>query len=1007
MLLLIRTYSLIFFSIVLFSNKVKCQENTLHYIIKSWNIENGLPQNTVKSIIQSTDGYIWLGTFGGVARFDGIKFTVFDESNTAEFISDRVLSLTEIQKEIWIAFENGGIVKYSNGKFTRVHLPGTDSTVTVLSIFVTRDGSVWIQTLKQGLYRYSKNLFQYYGTDQGLPQEYFLCQDLQGNLFVAYEKGLLQYNNEHFIPSKYKFDSHNELSTSPYFDKNGGLWVAKRNFGIQYYPPDSFLPTLEYRSLLSSWVRKIHQDSKGNIWFTTEKGINVLTTKSFIAFTKKDGLTDNEIISFCEDSEENIWLGTKTNGLLKLRENPLKTFLNTASGAVNNYTSLIVTTDNNILAGVNCGGINIISPNGTVTELVINHNVLNTCVWSLYEDKKGTLWIGTWGGGLYIVPRWKQQYQKRAIQVREFTLIPASVILAIAEESGNMWFGTLGKGVFQLRNNGELLQYNSDQGLPANEVRCIVPANDGGVWIGTSAGIARITNEKILPVVFTEAIKGKTVRAIYEDNEKTLWVGTYGKGLIKITENGAFAITKEDGLYDNLVSQIIEDKLGRLWMGSNRGIFAVAKSQINDYINGKVTKIYPLIYTATSGMVNSETNGGFSPAVGLSENGYLWFPTLHGVVRVNSNNAKNNEDHPPVYIENLTLDDKQIPMTHVIELPYSHQRLMINFTTLSYSEPEKNTFRYILSGLNSQWFNAGTRREAIFNRIPPGEYTFLVHGYNNTGTQSNTPASIKIIVHPPFWMQTWFLIIVAGLFLLSGPSFYFWRVRILKKRAKLQEDFSRKLIESQENERKRIAGELHDSLSQHLLLIKNHAQIALQQAEKETQSLPPALGEISELATEALNESRKIAHNLRPVQLDRLGLTETIRQLLRSVMSATTIAIEYEINDIDGILDEKNEILFFRVIQEIINNMLKHSGAASFTLILENLNGSIHLYANDDGTGFDTKLLDEKNTAIKGMGISGIYERVRILNGVLQIKSNIGGGTTIVIDIPGYKRGIN
>lgn len=978
---------------------ISAKEDKPAFTVRHWDIESGIPQNTVKAILQTRDGYIWVGTFGGIVRFDGNRFTLFNTSNIPGLETDRVLTMAEFDGVLWIGFERGGIFHYQNNQFTRFNLPGSGSEQTVLSFVRDGQGGVWIQTFEPGIIRYKDGKFSSYDSSHGVPDKYSLFKDRQGVIHLATDKICLKFNGSRFVSTIYDFSGGGELSISPFFDRQGILWVSRREKGVTRHTPSGEIKPFPYR-LASDWIRKFHQDEDGTLWMASDKGLYIYDGSNLFRYTTEDGLSDNEILSMARDREGNYWLGSKTNGLMQLRKNLVKTFIRKGEDDFNNFTSLIRTRSGRLLAGLNCGGIYIQDAKGYLQFLLDERNIKNVCVWSIFEDSRGDLWFGTWGEGVYRVKNWEKAYRTGNLRAEKAGKVEGNVILAIEEDIyGNLWFGTLNGGVIRLTPEGKAVRFTTGEGLASNEIRTIMAEKDGAVLTGTGGGVSRIYNDAVTTLPYAGQIPRKIVRALYRDADSVLWIGTYGAGLFRVEGSQVLAFTEASGLYDNLVSHIIEDKQGRLWMGSNKGISAVSKEYLTaEYTEGK-KKLTPMIFTSSNGMLNSETNGGFHPSAFADENGQVWFPTVRGIVRVDAAAAEVNRTAPPVYIEEVSVDQYRMVPGAGLVISSGVERLLITYAGLSYSDPPKNRYRYIMSGFSSNWFDAGSAREAVYTHLPPGEYTFRVAAANNDGVWSEEDAILSVTVLPPFWMTGWF--VGAVVLAVSGLIFwiYTWRMNVIKRRTRLQEELARQLMESQESERKRIAGEIHDSMSQNILLMKNMAMLALEN-NTNPQETTEHLQEITVLAGETLDEARKMAHNLRPVQLDRLGLAETLRQLLKTVQKGSSVIIEYEIGQIDGLLKKENEIIVFRILQEILNNVLKHSEAKRVSVIAEKEQNRLRLFVQDDGRGFDARRYTQDNEPSPGMGLAGIIERVRILKGDHSIKSEANEGTTIVITIP-------
>lgn len=970
------------------------------FVVKNWNIETGLPQNTIKSILQTRDGYLWFGTFGGLVRFDGIKFQLYNSGTNSELNNDRVLNLLENGSHLLVGFERGGIYKFEKGVFSRIDKLRFLDRESVIGLVRDNLNNIWIHTVEKGIHRYHNNSIESFFKDEVAKNNTITLLDRKGNLFFYHNDVCYYYNGTDFQPSIFKFKLQTEPLVHPFFDRENKLFIVTPNSDFQIFDSTGNIEYLPNSKRFSLTTRKINQDSQLRYWLMTTNGLVLYKDDGYQYYSKNDGIKDNEILTFFEDKENNFWLGSKTKGIFKLKVNPIKTILKQNENSINNYTSVVQTKSGKILAGVNCGGVVMTDLNSPPIQLRFSVEGDTRCTWSLLEDSKGNLWIGTWGGGVFRLPNWENNHNNSALLKNFLNKINAKVVLAIAEDKGgNLWFGSLNNGVFKLDVTGNVKRFSTDDGLPSNEIRCFLPFDDGSMWIGTGSGISKIVDDKVQDFNQIKDLPTKQVRSLYLDDDQTLWIGTNGEGLIRFKNNKAFRINATNGLYDNLVSQIIEDKQNRLWMGSNKGISFINKSEVKSLAEGKIDFLSTGYFTAQNGMVNSETNGGFYPSAFIDKFDNIWFPTVSGLAVVNQKKVKQNIHQPNIIIENILLDQVPIEVADTLIIPYQHQTLHISFTSLSFSESDRNKFKFILEGINDKWFNAETRREAIYTKLPPGTYRFNVIASNNDGIWNNEGKSIYIIVQPPFWLTNWFLGIIGLIFVSVGPSFYLWRINLLMKKALRREALSKQLIELQEVERKRIAAEIHDSLSQNILLIKNRAQLALINNSSLT-NINEQLNEITALAADTLDEARKITHNLRPIQLDRLGLTEAIKQLIENVRRASEFQIETEIENVDGLIEKDSEIILFRIIQEIMNNILKHSKASEVNVIVGVEGSKVRLYIEDNGVGFNSEEFLKQEKINKGFGLNGLSERVRILKGELHIKSEISNGTKVIIFIP-------
>jgi signal transduction histidine kinase len=323
--------------------------------------------------------------------------------------------------------------------------------------------------------------------------------------------------------------------------------------------------------------------------------------------------------------------------------------------------------------------------------------------------------------------------------------------------------------------------------------------------------------------------------------------------------------------------------------------------------------------------------------------------------------------------------------------------LEIRYTGLSFIKPEQIRFRYRLEGLDENWTEAGERRAAIYPYLPPGRYRFRVIAANSDNVWNDQGASLEIIVLPPFY-RTWLFLILAFFAVAALGYLIFWRrVAQIKLKHAAELAFSRRLIDSQEQERKRFASEMHDGLGQSLVIIKNRARLSLKQSDKK-EAMLDHLENISATASHAIEEAKEIAFNLRPHLLDRLGLTKTIESMLGKVFSACDIEFEAEIDMIDGVLEKDSEILLYRIVQECANNIVKHSQAEKAVLKIERDDHNLTIKISDNGRGFDSSE-GENDLSKRSFGLVGIAERTRLLGGKLNIESQLGQGTHVLIII--------
>jgi signal transduction histidine kinase len=526
------------------------------------------------------------------------------------------------------------------------------------------------------------------------------------------------------------------------------------------------------------------------------------------------------------------------------------------------------------------------------------------------------------------------------------------------------------------------------------DVRFITEDRQGALWLGGVSGMSRFKDGVFTNYTTEQGLSNNYVRDIYEDADGTLWVGTYGGGLNRFKDGRFTHITTREGLFDNIVSRILEDENGNFWMSCNRGIYRASRKELNDLAEGRVKAINSVSYGVADGMKSNETNGGGQPAGWKDLEGKLWFPTVKGVVRIDPDNF--NRLPPPVVIEQVLVDKTAADSHQSIRLRPGQSDLEIHYTGLSLTAPEKVRFRYRLEGYDRDWVDARERRVAYYTNISPGTYAFRVMAANNDGVWSTQDATIQVVVVPPFWRTWWF--ISLSVFAIAAIAFLLYRRRIgqLERAHAAQEAFSRRLIESQENERKRIAAELHDSLGQELLIIKNRAALGLKLLE-DADRTREQIEQIAGTASQAIAGVRQIAYNLRPYHLDEIGLTQSLEELVERISGSCPVSFAARIDYIDDLCPKDSAINLYRIVQEGINNVVKHSGATEAKLLISRSPREVEVLIEDDGQGFNPAGDAARRP---GFGLTGLAERARILGGTLSVDSAPGRGTVLKLRIP-------
>jgi signal transduction histidine kinase/ligand-binding sensor domain-containing protein len=948
------------------------------YLETVWTTEQGLPQNSVNAIIQSRDGYLWLGTFGGLARFDGIKFTTYNSGNTPGLKGNRILSLFEDRNgTIWIGTQSGNVMTFKNGVGkTYTQSDGLPAGL-VWAINQDKDGTIWVGG-RDGAARFINGRVQNYTTADGLPdlQVWAINSDEEENLLFAAGGQFARFDGEKFVTEQNTAHLSKNVWTTTSRKNPDGWWIGAGR-QIAYFQ-NNLLNPLELNPVPPGELRTIFEDGSQKLWasFTNPFGFYQIKEKKYIPFPLN---LKNDLRSMMEDNEGNLWIGSDGGGLLRLKRKKLATL--TVENGLPSDSILTITDDGGNGVWITTAEGLAHWEDGKIEKYTVRDGLPSDYVTALCRDRQGNLWIGSKFG----LAQYKDGRFAR-FDVTDGDSNP-TISTIFADQDGALWIGT--HEHLSLLKDSKLTLFRKTDGLINNDVRTIKQSSDGTLWLGTIAGLSLFKNGVFTNYTTAEGLSNDFIRDIFFDDDGGTWLATYGGGLNYFKDGKFIPIKSKDGLFDEFVSRILPDDFGNFWLLGNRGISRVSRTELKQFVAGEIKVINTDSYGVADGMKSSEGNGIMQPAGWRMADGRLWFPTIKGVVVIDPREIKKLP--PRVHIEQIMIERNITEENETAIINPGQENIEIAYTGLSLSRPEQIRFQYKLDGLNDDWINAGTRRTAYYSYIQPGEYTFRVRA-NNDGVWSQE-ATLKIIVNPPFWRTWWFylLSVLAISFLVYGVV----RLRILQlqRQNAAQEEFSRRLINAHETERRRIAAELHDSIGQSLATIKNSAIFAVRSV-KNLDEAKEQFDEITQESGSAISEVREIAYNLRPHLLDRLGLTKAISSMLNKAADNLHFKMFLQINDIDGLFESEAELSIYRIIQESLNNILKHAEAAEIRVSIQRKEDSVSIKIEDNGKGFDTSLQNQN-----GFGLLGIAERVRMLGGSFVIESKINQGTKTLINL--------
>ena len=963
---------------------VHAQSPPSQYVTKVWHTEDGLPQNSVNAMLQDHQGYIWIGTFGGLARFDGERFTVFDSANTPGFGSDQIVSLYESRSgALWIGTVDDGLIRLQDGVATtyteRDGLPNR----WVTSIRGDVEGNVWINTAGGGTAHFAGTKLEAYPTHRGKAVREFFLQARDGSMWFRCGQDVVRFAADGSVATLH--------STTPsvflvHEARDGSVWIALRDQYrlVRYYQgvfSDVPLPPVKRRELtgeLLLYSFAMTEDAYGELLLLTPAGLSrivdgTLSPPESLPLPANAGELLKVRCLFV-GREGNLWIGTIGRGLIRLRRAPLTAYGKDEGLSDSNFSSVFQDREGRIWLGgdlLYCFDAHRFHLVPGVADLL-----------AIAQTRDGDLWFGGYGG----------LYRLRSGVLSHFNVNAPAVKIIFQDREGTLWIGAVSEdrpgGLYRFQE-GKLEQV---QGI--SDVRAIAEDRDGGLWLGSLAGLRYMRGSKIVTYDQTQGLSSNSVYDIHQDSTGTLWVATYGGGLNRFQDGRFKAITTQDGLPDNLLLGLLEDGQGNLWFSSNQSVFRLGLKELNDFADGKISFLSPVSYGAAEGMRSTESNGG-SPGGWITRDGRIWFPTLRGVVAIDP--AAGNRLPPPVVLEEAWANKFTIGRNGRTSVPPGNNTFDFRFTALSFSAPEKLHFKYRLEPFDKDWVNSGTRRTAHYTNMGPGEYSFHVAAVNNFGIWSEQEASVRFVLLPHFYQTNWFRTLCAASMLVLLWCGYQFRVR------QLAHEFNMRL-EERISERTRIARDLHDTLLQSFQGLVFRFQAARYQLPDRPEDASDALDSALNSADQALAEGRSAIQELRSGSSQESSLEQMLLALGRELAASQNggdcapslrVIIEGDQRGKKAMIREE----IYRIARELLRNAYRHAQARNIEAELRYDDNAFLLIVRDNGKGIDPKVLKDHGRA-GHWGLPGMYERAEGIGARLDIWSEAGAGTEVRLTVP-------
>ncbi len=953
-----------------------------NYGRQTWVMENGLPQNTVQALVQTRDGFVWLGTEVGLVRFDGNSFQVFDRNSSPA-------------------------------------LPGND----VRCLLESQDGTLWIGT-SEGLARWRDGSVTAFTAREGLPGNGVraLWQALDGGIRVETDAGLARLSGEQFVRAT--DDSANGARPVD-FSANftDGKNVVGSKSGVQIESAFGLTVQLNVgKELPGSKVQAVFTDREDGLWIGTNGGLARWVAGRLERLPVTDPLAAASVLALMEDREGNIWVGTETGGLHILRDQRFRT-MGAREGLTSDATTTVVEDGAGTLwVGTSGSGLNAILPYGAATvethpshkdksvarvgrpaKVRLDHNdkseaktgqpafksytvkdgLLSDVILSLAAAPNGDLWVGTPDGLNRIHGRSVASFSSADGLPDDF------IRSLLADADGSLWIGTR-RGLTHWTNpgsggsSGRLETFTPANGLGSDLVGSMVRDAGGDLWVATLAGLSRLRGGKILNYTTADGLSSNVVTALLSRPNGTLLIGTQDRGW-NLWDGQKFSKAYDGGLDLAAIHAILDDGGGHLWFATGNGIVRSDCTGTGMAMGaaGSPDCSHWIQFGAADGLRSRETATNSHPSAWRSHDGRLWFATPKGLVEVDPAHFPVNTVPPPVELEQFLVDDVAMPLHAAdsrLRFNAGHVHFEFDYAGLTFSAPQKVRYRYMLEGFDRDWTEAGTRRTAYYTAIPPGRYTFRVLAANNDGVWNRDGAGVTFVLLPHYYQTKWFRLLMLAL--AVGMVTVLLRLRLRQAEGEFRAVLG---------ERSRIAREIHDTLAQGYVGISVQLEVLAELLrQRKTEDAAKHLDLTRGYVRQGLADARQSIWALRSQDSDETTLPVKLRRMVEAE-GGSGLESRFSIFGAYRPLPPDTEPEILRVAQEAIHNVKKHAGAKHLYVQLEYGPGEIALDVRDDGRGFAT----DEARAPGHFGLTGMRERAAAIGGTLEVTSEPGAGTTV------------
>jgi signal transduction histidine kinase/ligand-binding sensor domain-containing protein len=942
------------------------------YSRQMWAQVDGLPQDTIRAIAQTTDGYLWLGTDEGLARFDGIEFTVYDKTDGSLPTNSVTALSADPDGSLWIGTARG-LTQLKGKSFhtftTKDGLP--DDTISAL--YSDHAGALWI-VAGVSLCRFQEGRFTNYSPGANLLSVRAIREDPHHDLVVAGFGGVVRISGDNYTTLIDNATVGGDVVSGLLVDRHDNLWVAG-SLGLMLRTPNGHVRKFDtHDGLPDLFVRSVVEDRDGNIWIGTNGGLARYQGDRFVA-SAENGRDSDLVRCLLEDREGDLWVGAN-NGLTRLRDDAFTVYGKTEGMPSDEPNTVFQDHAGRIWVGFHEGGLLLFSPERR--RFTPADGMPDTEVFSIREARNHDLLIATRVGLVRM-------------HDSHFTTVvppdPLSRLLvfdALEDVRGNLWMAGPA-GLFEMTGS-QIRPVLPSGASTANAVVTLCETRDGALWAGTfGKGLWRIQGNDTQTYSISSGLSSDNIRELYQDADGTLWIGTFGGGLGKFRDGRFQWFTQQDGLLSDNIANISDDG-DSLWLSTTRGLCRISKKQLDEFAAKKRKSLDPTNYGTGDGLRSAQCSPGYPTGGGGDRNldGRLWFTTSRGLAVFNPAAAPRAPLPPAVHLLEIDADGTPLDLSRPVRLAPDVQRLRFRYTAIHLSAPERVRYSLRLAGLDSGWVNVGGRREINYN---PKHGHLVFHVKAEIPGGPSTEQSFAFDVLPHYYETAWFRIFCCALLVAAAWGIYQVRLRRVRYR------FALVL-----GERARLAREIHDTLAQGFVGIASQLDAVSMCIPNDEAPVRKYLDMARRMARHSLTEARRSVMDLRASALEGHDLAGAIQSSTRTWTAGSPVDVAVDVSGPATVLPEETEQHLLRIAQEAVTNVLKHAAASRVEIQLHTEAKRISLRIRDNGRGFEQQGVF--SSAGGHFGLIGMRERAERLGGELHLASQPGGGTEVEVTVP-------